>query len=248
MEIEKLIEQAKELDKRATPGPWKWDLRKTCRDAKIVTDHSGQYYVMGFARWGMQGAVPTFQVYDRYEGPVTERGSHGMKRADELARSYPGKEHHRGFDDYPDHPDARFIVEARRLLPELIAAVEHLSAELTHTHAQLDSIIKKYGLYHDGRGDAILNLLAMSQEGRLLVLPCEIGETVYRVYADDCGGTPCSDLCERCPQANWKILPCKFGAAYAEDYGKTVFKDEETARSALEKIKTHARACAEQEA
>lgn len=178
MEIKELIEQAKELDKRATPGPWKWDLRKTCRDAKIVTDHSGQYYVMCFTRWGMQGAVPTFQVYDRYEGPVTERGSHGMKRADALARSYPGKEHHVGFDDYPDHPDARFIVEARHLLPELIAAVEHLTAERDQITAQLDRIVEKFGIYHDGRAAAILNVLDMLKEGRLIPVPAP-GDVLY---------------------------------------------------------------------
>lgn len=131
MDIQKLIERAKELDKRATPGPWKWDLRTCCRDVKIVTDHSGQYYVMNFERWGMQGAAPSFQVYDKYEGPVRERGSHGMQRADTMAKSYPGKEHHKGFDDYPDHPDAKFIVEARQLVPELIAAIEFLAAVKT---------------------------------------------------------------------------------------------------------------------
>lgn len=140
MEVTKLIERAKELDKRATPGPWKWDLRKTCRDAKIVTDHSGQYYVMCFERWGMQGAAPSFQVYEKYEGPVNERGSHGMRRADLLAKSYPGKEHHVGFDDYPDHPDAKFIVESRKLVPELIAAVEHLTAECERLRAQLNKV------------------------------------------------------------------------------------------------------------
>lgn len=128
--IKQIIERAKRLDMRATPGPWKWDLRKTCSDVKIVTTHSGQYYVMGFVRWGMQGAAPTFQVYDEYAGPVTERGSHGMRRADILAKSYPGKEHHVGFDDYPDHPDAEFIVAARQLVPQLIEAVEYLAAEL----------------------------------------------------------------------------------------------------------------------
>lgn len=224
MEIKELIEQAKELDKRATPGPWKWDLRKTCRDAKIVTDHSGQYYVMGFTRWGMQGAVPTFQVYDRYEGPVTERGSHGMKRADALARSYPGKEHHVGFDDYPDHPDARFIVEARRLLPELIAAVEHLTAELTQTHAQLDGIVKKYGLYHDGRGDAILNLLAMLQEGRVMILPAPATATDPKpeCFYNDNAGMWCmgkspadgDEPIERCKQCFY----CECG--YAAEEGR----------------------------
>lgn len=130
MEIKELIERAKELDKQATTGPWMWDLRTNYHDVKIVTTHSGQYYVMSFERWGMQGSAPCFQVYDKYDGPVNKRGSHGMFRADKLAKSYPGKEHHKGFDDYPDHPDAKFIVESRQLVTDLLAAIEQLSAEL----------------------------------------------------------------------------------------------------------------------
>lgn len=178
MEIKKLIERAKALDMRATPGPWKWDLRKNCRDVKIVTDHSGQYYVMTFERWGMQGAAPSFQVYDRYEGPVRERGSHGMRRADTMAKSYPGKEHHVGFDDYPDHPDARFIVASRQLVPELTAAVEKLATELEWTKGQLDKIVKQFGLYHDGQADAITDILAMLQDGRLVRVP-RPGDVLY---------------------------------------------------------------------
>lgn len=139
MEIKELIERAKELDKQATPGPWMWDLRTNYRDVKIVTTHSGQYYVMSFERFGMQGAAPCFQVYDKYDGPVNKRGSHGMFRADKLAKSYPGKEHHKGFDDYPDHPDAKFIVESRQLVTELIAAVEQLSAELELVTAEREN-------------------------------------------------------------------------------------------------------------
>lgn len=141
MEIKELIERAKELDKQATPGPWMWDLRTTYHDVKIVTTHSGQYYVMSFDRWGMQGAAPCFQVYDKYEGPVNKRGSHGMFRADKLAKSYPGKEHHKGFDDYPDHPDAKFIAESRQLVTDLIAAVEQLSTELEKATAERDAAI-----------------------------------------------------------------------------------------------------------
>jgi len=180
MEIQKLIERAKELDLRATPGPWKWDLRTHCRDVKIVTDHSGQYYVMTFERWGMQGAAPSFQVYDRYEGPVKERGSHGMRRVDTMAKSYPGKEHHKGWDDYPNHPDARFIVESRQLVPELTAAVEKLAAELEWTKGQLDKIVQKFGIYHDGMADAITKIVAMVQDGQLRMMPSP-GDEIYEI-------------------------------------------------------------------
>lgn len=129
MNNNELIQQARELDAKATPGPWKWDLRTRTHQCKLLTDHSGQYYVMDFSRWGMQDACPTFQVYDKYEGPVTERGSHGMVRADELAKSYKGQEHHRGFDDYIDHPDAAFIAASRILVPQLCDALEAAQKE-----------------------------------------------------------------------------------------------------------------------
>ena len=43
----------------------------------------------------------------------------------------------------------------------------------------LDDIASKYGLYHDGMGDAILNLLQAQKEDRLVALPCKVGDTVY---------------------------------------------------------------------
>lgn len=52
-------------------------------------------------------------------------------------------------------------------------------AELAWVKGQLDNIVQKFGLYHDGRGDAIIELLKMGSEGRLLPLPCAIGSTVY---------------------------------------------------------------------
>ena len=126
---EELIQRAKALDEKATPGPWMWDMRTAHHTCQLVTAHSGQYYVMQFSRWGMQDACPEFQRFKRYSGPVTERGGLGMVRADKMAKSYPGKEHHKGFDDYIDHPDAVFIAASRALVTELIEAVTALQSE-----------------------------------------------------------------------------------------------------------------------
>jgi len=98
--------------KAATPGPWEWDVNSACKIARLLTTHSGRYYVMQFARWGTQNAIPMFQVYDRYEGDVRERGSHGMVRADKLLKPHLGLEHHRGFDEDIAHPDAVLIANA----------------------------------------------------------------------------------------------------------------------------------------
>ncbi len=46
----------------ATPGPWMWDMRTGCKLAQIVTTHSGMYYVMQFARWGMSDKRMNFQT------------------------------------------------------------------------------------------------------------------------------------------------------------------------------------------
>ncbi len=108
--------------------------------AQIVTTHSGMYYVMQFARWGMSDACPVFQVYEKYDGPVGERRGRGMVRADKLARSYPGKEHHDGFDDYIDHPDAIIMVAARNALPELLDTIERQADE----NALLLQAVRKY--------------------------------------------------------------------------------------------------------
>lgn len=136
---EELIQRAKALDEKATPGPWMWDMRTAHHTCQLVTAHSGQYYVMQFSRWGMQDACPEFQQFKRYSGPVTERGGLGMVRADKMAKSYPGKEHHKGFDDYIDHPDAVFIAESRELVTELIEAVTTLRAENAEKDKRLEA-------------------------------------------------------------------------------------------------------------
>lgn len=123
------LKQIEERANKATPGPWMWDISTANQYAMLETAHSGRYYVMGFRRWGMSGACPEFQVYQTYDGPLKERGSLGMVRADELAKSYPGKEHHIGFDDYIDHPDADFIAHAREDIPFLLAELEKIKKE-----------------------------------------------------------------------------------------------------------------------
>ena len=80
----------------------------------------------GFKRWGPQSVIPEFQVYDKYEGPVRERGSKGMVRADKLLKFMPGKEHHEGYDDYISHPDADLIANAPGDIQALLDYIEEL--------------------------------------------------------------------------------------------------------------------------
>ena len=130
------FKELREAEKKATPGPWMWDLRTCDQNVKIVTTHSGQYYVMGCERWGMRGAGLTFQRFEKYEGPVAERGGRGMTRCDMLAKSYPGKDHHEGWDDYIDHPDALILIEARNALPDLFKEIDRLAARIKELEAK----------------------------------------------------------------------------------------------------------------
>jgi len=111
----------------ATPGPWMWHLNDSQKDVKLVTTHSGQYFVMGMTRWGMHGAAPTFQIYDKYEGPVSERKGKGMRRVELLSKSLPGKEHHKGWDDYIDHPDAIFIEKSKEDVEALLTYIDDVT-------------------------------------------------------------------------------------------------------------------------
>lgn len=64
-----------------------------------------------------------------------------MVRADKLAKSYPGKEHHVGFDDFIDHPDALFIAHAKQDIEFLLAEIDRLQAERGEAIANMKSIV-----------------------------------------------------------------------------------------------------------
>ena len=129
MTKEKLDEIRARLN-AATPGPWEWDVNSIHKLARLMTTHSGRYVVMDFTRWGTQSAIPRFQVYEKYEGKVRERCSKGFARADELLKSVPGLEHHRGYDDYICHPDADLIANAPSDIQTLLDYIEELERRI----------------------------------------------------------------------------------------------------------------------
>ena len=127
--MKKEIEEIITRSEAATPGPWLWDMNTHNKCIQLITDHSGKYFVMGFRRWGPQDAAPTFQLDGR------------MVRADELAKSYPGQEHHIGFDDYIDHPDALFIAHARK---DIATLLEYINVLETQMKPEADWYITNY--------------------------------------------------------------------------------------------------------
>jgi hypothetical protein len=133
------IKAARELVDAATPGEWQWFGNTKMCDVYLATKLGGRRSVMDFARWGMSGAQPRFQV--TIDG--NEAGGGVMRSVRELAE---GDANAKGrlpllgplFEvDYRrqfvgiGHPDARLIAAAPTLIRKLLAEVGRLKAELT---------------------------------------------------------------------------------------------------------------------
>lgn len=197
-DYKKLIQQAKEIDEKATPGPWMWDMNENNQQCLLTTTHSGKYSVMGFQRYGMQSALPSFQVYDHYDGPMKKRGSHGMIRADQLSKSYPGQEHHHGFDNYIDHPDARYIAESRALFHDMIVAINDLlsraeTAETERDKARRDRAAVEAILGDNYDLERLHELIEADRQGKCVIIPVKPGEKVVQ---------------ESCPDAKGETVDC----------------------------------------
>lgn len=109
------LERLVEARKKATAGPWKWNVNRKYKQCHLEgTPAEGCEYVMDFVRWGMGGSAPRFR---------TPAGV--MQRADELSVVVRHREHHENWYRTIEHPDARFIALAGSVdLPALLAHVK----------------------------------------------------------------------------------------------------------------------------
>lgn len=79
-----------------TKGPWAWFGSADNHEVYLATTHSGRRYVMGFKRWGMRGAQPSFQpagaglvpASDLLTFEVGDRSVRGVKEARENTSVY----------------------------------------------------------------------------------------------------------------------------------------------------------------
>jgi hypothetical protein len=113
------LDELEQLDLAARAAPWGWFGNAGCHEVHLATPDRGRIYVMGFARWGMRGAQPVFQV--KRSGIGLMEPAAGM-----LQFEVPYRKDIVGID----HPDARLIPAARNALPRLLAEVRRLRAEV----------------------------------------------------------------------------------------------------------------------
>lgn len=145
---------------RATPGPWQWFGNTDVQQVYLATKRWGRMFVMGFHRWGMQGAKPVFfegrswrpdpesigdftspgRMVDaneraRYEvcPTATERSDYRVYRAD-LAGIR--------------NADAEFIAHSRQDVAELLGEVDRLTAQRDRAQELLTAVIDQNDVDH----------------------------------------------------------------------------------------------------
>lgn len=94
------------------------------------------------------------------------------------------------------------------------------------------------GTYIKSLEEKIKNYEDLEEQGKLLKLPCAVGDTVY--YLDRfCSGTSLDcprRPCEPCQYYKLEIYEGKFKLNDINDFGKTVFLTRESAEAALKEL------------
>lgn len=140
-----LLPEIKERAAAATPGPWKWFGNTDVRDVYLATARWGRLYVMGFRRWGMNGAQPMFAHGRKFDPDNRDESIGGvMQPASALARyevapsatNRSDPEVYRADLNGLKTPDAEFIAHSRADVEWLVSEVERLRALLPEPEAE----------------------------------------------------------------------------------------------------------------
>lgn len=113
------IESIRQRWAAATRGPWKWFGNTGCNSLYLATTHFGRRFVMQFARWGMRGAQPVFQVKKMDGGVMTDA-------KDLVEYEVP----YRKDISRINHPDAIALERSWEDIQALLAEVDRLRAAL----------------------------------------------------------------------------------------------------------------------
>lgn len=175
------LDEIKARASAATPGPWRWEGNTDFRRMSLATGLWGRWVVMGFDRWGMHGAQPTFA-----DGRKVTPNEHGDITWESFATDgrLTKAEHLPRFEVCPSatsrkddrvyradligirNPDAEFIANSRADVEWLLAEVDRLRAKVAEEKNWNDAIDWLLNSRHTGDSDIQTAFWGMT-EGKL---------------------------------------------------------------------------------
>lgn len=85
--------------------------------------------------------------------------------------------------------------------------------------------------------DRLRELAEADKDGRLVVLPCKVGDTLFRVFAGEILEHKVGNMRYLAIQGRWDIETYPFCPYVESSIGKTIFLTREEAEAALEAMK-----------
>ena len=89
-------------------------------------------------------------------------------------------------------------------------------------------------LFNDVDVDRMKELAEADKDGRLVVLPCKVGDTLFRVFAGEIFEHRVGSMKYFAIQGRWDIETYPFCPCVESSIGKTIFSTREEAEKALE--------------
>jgi hypothetical protein len=142
------LAEARTLLAQVPRGPWRWYGNTKRCEVYLATVHGGRIFVMDFARWGMQGGQPRFQLRanGQVSGVDSQWGGTGyMHTLRALAEQH--SPHGPAFEGVHTtrftgigHPVARLIEQAPTLLGALLDHVAELQLEVSRLQARVSDL------------------------------------------------------------------------------------------------------------
>lgn len=113
-----------------------------------------------------------------------------------------------------------------------LAAADRIANQSTHIAALQQEIEKlRAQLRH------LEELAEADKDGRLVVRPCKVGDTLFRVFAGEILEHKVSNMRYLAIQGRWDIDTTPFCSYVESSIGKTIFLTREEAKAALEAMK-----------
>ena len=143
-----------------------------------------------------------------------------------------------------EHTTRRTVIDARAVREHAMDFYWRLKA-YEDTGLMPDEIKSMQGEHFSGLEMAKLHSALMElkkyqeadKDGRLVVLPCKVGDTLFRVFAGEILEHKVRNMRYLAIQGRWDIDTTPFCSYVASFIGKTIFLTHEEAEAALEAMK-----------